>query len=307
MEKISVLMTVYNEDVTMIRKAIFSILSQTYKDIEVIVMVDDPNNDDAISFLKEMNDRRVSVYINKENIGLPESLNVALRYASGKYIARMDADDVSDIKRLDRQYKYLKSGDYDLVGCFIKFIRNGRIVKKMEYPKGIKAIKEYMKYASPISHATWLARREVFDIVGGYRNIFAVEDLDFLIRASFKNIRMSNYDEALYSVEMTNESISRSNSGLQEVTARYLRKKYKDGISPSMNELTKYQSTNHFKRLVKRCNKYYDVKIKRSYLKRKKLICFIFYTIKLFLYPDILLKDLNEKIHCRVIKLREKA
>lgn len=307
MSKVSIIMSVYKESAELVDVAVQSILNQSLKDIELIIVVDCLENKDVVDMLNKIEDKRITVLTNEKNLGLPLSLNKALRFASGEYIARMDADDISDTDRLRKQLKYLEDGGYDLVGCDVNLISNGKTIKTLFFPRRQENVLKYMNYASPVSHAAWIARRSVYKKNNGYRNIFSVEDLDFLIRCAFSGAKISNYDEPLYSVHMTESSISRANPGIQEALAVYLRRHYRKGVSPSMDDVSQYVDSIEYKRAVDRYKKYYAIKIKRSKVKRENILLYIIYTFLLALHLRTFMKDLNEKIHCRLILCRERG
>lgn len=103
---VSVVMAIYNEPVEWMRQAIDSILYQSFKDFEFIIINDNPIRVENKEILDEYSakDSRVIVVLNEENIGLTKSLNKGLAIASGEYIARMDADDIAMPERLRMQY-----------------------------------------------------------------------------------------------------------------------------------------------------------------------------------------------------------
>ena len=107
--KVSVVMSVYNEPQNFVKKAIDSILLQTFKDFEFIIVCDNPKNLELFHFLKSIQekDNRVKILKNEVNIGLTKSLNKAIANAEGIYIARMDADDISEKNRFEEQVKFL--------------------------------------------------------------------------------------------------------------------------------------------------------------------------------------------------------
>lgn len=107
--KVSVVMSVYNEPLNFVKKAIDSILLQTYTDFEYIIVCDNPKNIEMLQFLKSVQekDNRIKIFENEVNIGLTKSLNKAIAYAEGVYIARMDADDISEKNRFEEQVKFL--------------------------------------------------------------------------------------------------------------------------------------------------------------------------------------------------------
>lgn len=102
-------MSVYNEPQNFVKKAIDSILLQTYTDFEFIIVCDNPKNTDLYQLLRSIQekDNRVKILKNEVNIGLTKSLNKAIANSEGIYIARMDADDISEKNRFEEQVKFL--------------------------------------------------------------------------------------------------------------------------------------------------------------------------------------------------------
>ncbi len=120
--KVSCIMANYNTDHELLLKAINSILTQSFRDFELII-VDDASTDDSLTILKNIQNenKNVRVLINKNNSGLAYSLNKAIRAANGEYIARMDTDDISLPNRFEVQVNYLdKNRDIDICGSFAK-------------------------------------------------------------------------------------------------------------------------------------------------------------------------------------------
>lgn len=107
---VSIIMSVYNTEELYLRKAIESMLNQTFTNFEFIIVMDCPedNSEDIVAEYLEQDDR-IRVIYNEENLGLTKSLNRALEIATGRYIARMDADDFSVPTRLEVQYSYLET------------------------------------------------------------------------------------------------------------------------------------------------------------------------------------------------------
>ena len=110
---ISVIMSTYKEIINHLDKAIDSILNQTIQEIEFIIIVDDPTNNTLIDYIqkKAREDSRIHYFVNDKNLGLAKSLNKAIQLSSGEYIARMDADDISYLDRLESELKLLKEND----------------------------------------------------------------------------------------------------------------------------------------------------------------------------------------------------
>ena len=111
---ISVLMPVYNCS-NYIYDSTISILNQTFSDFELII-IDDCSTDNTVDILKKFNDERIVLIVKQKNTGITNSLNYALDISKGKYFARMDGDDISNIDRLEKQYQFME-GNPDVVLC----------------------------------------------------------------------------------------------------------------------------------------------------------------------------------------------
>lgn len=112
---VSVLMTVYNTEVDYLDTAIKSVLTQTYENIELIIIDDASDNKDIVEYLSELTDKRIHVFRNNENVGLTKSLNIGLKLCNGRYVARLDSDDISAPNRIAEQYNIIKKYDCILV------------------------------------------------------------------------------------------------------------------------------------------------------------------------------------------------
>lgn len=125
---ISVIMSVYNTNEKWLKLAVESILAQTFKDFEFIIVLDCPT-DNSINIINDyrIKDDRIVVIENEKNIGLTKSLNKALKKAKGKYIARMDSDDISIKTRLEKQYGFMERNDHvDVLGSYIIKINDNK-------------------------------------------------------------------------------------------------------------------------------------------------------------------------------------
>ena len=114
-EKVSVIMSVYNAEQTLVN-SIESIINQTYKNLEILIC-DDFSTDDSLKILEtyKSQDKRIQIIKNNENIGLTKSLNKLIKKATGKYIARHDADDISMLYRIEKQLSALKNPKKELL------------------------------------------------------------------------------------------------------------------------------------------------------------------------------------------------
>ena len=241
---ISVIMSTYKEDEKLLRESIESILNQTYKDFEYIIILDYPDNDVHKSVIEEyaLKDDRIHFYINEKNMGLTDSLNRGLSLCHGEYIARMDADDISLPDRLERQMKYLEKNHYDLIGGITEMINeNGSLLYSIKsVPTDPKKINKALRYSQCIAHPTWLGKKEVFEKNAGYRHMPLCEDYDFTLRAVLNGFVISNLNEPVLKYRMTSNSISRSNLFEQYLYMSYITNEYKNKRVASVDKAYAY-------------------------------------------------------------------
>lgn len=258
-ELISVIMSTYNEKEEWIINSINSILNQTYSNLEIIITQDNPDNLNLTYLLREYQkkDSRIKLIINQQNIGLVSSLNNALKICNGNYVARMDADDIADIKRIEEEFKYLKKNNYDIIGCEVQTINEfGNVInpKAFKY-RSDKSIKKYIKFASPLAHPTWLVKKEVYTKLCGYRNITSCEDYDFLIRAFNSGYKIGICKGVFLSYRINKNSISHSNLLKQSLSANFLHQNFKSIDDISQVDLDHYLESNLSNDDMKRFNK----------------------------------------------------
>lgn len=253
---VSIIMSTYKEEEIFLRQAIESILNQSYKDFEYIIILDNPDNNLHIRIIKEYAnlDKRIKFYVNEKNMGLTASLNKGLGLAKGKYICRMDADDISINKRIENQKRYLEENNYDLIGGISQMIdENGKSIYSIKkVPTNMDKIKKALRYNQIISHPTWFGKKEVFDKLNGYRNMPLCEDYDFTLRAVLNGYKISNIDETVLKYRMTSSSISRSNLYEQYLFARFITKKYSENKIADIKEAKQYVNNHNDDRKAKR-------------------------------------------------------
>lgn len=248
MVETSVIMATYKESIECLKQSIESIINQTYNDFEFIIILDNPDNKEHIAFINDYvcKDERIKFYINDKNMGLTNTLNRGLKLAEGKYICRMDADDISELYRMEHQKKYLEENDFDLIGGISQMIdEDGNTIYSIKkVPTDFKKIKKCIKYNQVISHPTWFGKKEVFDKLNGYRNMPLCEDYDFTLRAILQGFKISNVNECVLKYRMTKDSISRSNLFEQYLFARYITKQYSEGKVSEVEEAKAYVKKN---------------------------------------------------------------
>ncbi len=259
---ISVIMSIYNEKEEYLQKSIESILNQTFKDFEYIIIIDNPLNEDAINIVNKYSDidKRIKAYINKKNIGLTGSLNRALSYVQGEYIARMDADDISEPNRFELQYKYLNMLNLDIVGSSLRKIsESGEIINELTNKSfNPDTIKKLLMYDNPVAHPSWFLKKQVYDVLDGYREIKACEDYDFLLRAVKKNFRIGICDSITLNYRVNTFGISRTNGLRQMLTSDYLQRNIKRIESITQSEIDEHIN----KKISAESNASYEIAVK---------------------------------------------
>ena len=115
MVRISVVMPTYNTAIDVLREAVDSILKQTFQDFEFII-IDDGSTNGSIDYLQNLTDKRIKLIRNPYNLGITKSLNIGFQAAQGKYIARMDSDDIALPTRLEKQFVFMEKHP-DMIMC----------------------------------------------------------------------------------------------------------------------------------------------------------------------------------------------
>lgn len=157
MKKVTVIMSTYNTPNEYLEKATNSILNQTYKNIEFIIVVD--GDKDNLLFLKKFKDDRIKIIYNEKNIGLPASLNKAIKISTGEYIARMDSDDISLPNRIEMQLNYLEKYKYiDILGTYALTFGDRLHISMYPYYDS-ESIKAQLMFRCALIHPTIMIRK----------------------------------------------------------------------------------------------------------------------------------------------------
>ena len=197
---VSVLMSVYNGE-KYLRESLTSIYNQAFQDFEFII-IDDCSSDNTPRIIREYKDSRTVIYRNLSNMGSTKSLNIGLGLCKGRYVARMDADDISHPERLGKQVKFLDSHKACLVvGVWARVIdENGKQYDTFKYPQNFSEIKKVLMTLNPIVHGAIMARRGAIIRCGGYNEKFIyAQDYDLWLRLSELG-QLQNIPEELYSL-----------------------------------------------------------------------------------------------------------
>ena len=193
--RVSILFPVY-KTAAYLKEAVDSILSQTFKDFELIVL-NDCSPDNAEKILDAYNDPRIVRYRGEKNVGLGNVLNVGISMARGEFIARMDSDDISLPERLSFQVDYLDSNpEIDLVSVGMKEFGDSNAT--ILYNNETEQIKFNALFYSPILHASSMWRKKSFEGLFYNQSFVPSEDYDLWTRALVKGVKMRNVPKVLY-------------------------------------------------------------------------------------------------------------
>ena len=243
---VSVIMPCYREPLEYFRAAVESVLQQTYKSIELVLILDDPANTELRKSGERYakTDARVHFYINEKNLKLTATLNKGIKLTNGDIIARLDADDIALPARIEKQMAYVD--EYDLISTNFAFINSkGTIIRHRVFPTEDAAIKYYLtNIADCMYHTTWLGKKSTFLALNGYREIGPFEDYDFLLRAVKKNLKLYNLHEELTYYRMNTEGISFNNRVRQHLGSEFVREHHDQIETIGVSDIDDYLASS---------------------------------------------------------------
>ena len=210
---ISVLLPAFNAE-KYIEHAIQSILNQTYSNFELIIL-NDGSSDSTEEIIKSFKDTRILYINNEQNIGLVSTLNKGLKLAKGKYIARMDADDISYIDRFSKQYLFLENNpSYIICSSSRRNFNDSNNREHISYmPVSDSAIRISSIFGTPFTHPAVMFRKEIVleNILFYDKSFKYTQDYDLWIRM-LKYGKGYNFNEALLAYRKTPGSQTFNNS-----------------------------------------------------------------------------------------------
>ena len=215
---ISVMMPVYNCG-SFIAEAIRSILDQTFIDFELII-VDDCSTDKTVEIINSYPDERVRLLTKVKNTGYIPSLNLAIEISKGKFLARMDGDDISEPTRLEKQVRFLEQNpDVAVCGTWYQLIPTGEVIKN---PVAFEEIKIALLDYCALGHPTVMLRKEFLTAnkLSYDQRFYPAEDYDLWSRIAAIG-RMANLPEVLLSYRMHSNQVSARNQ-FNQVENSYL-------------------------------------------------------------------------------------
>ena len=195
---ISVVIPLYKPNVGYFRECLSSVRNQTFSNFEIILISDFISNE-IRAYIGSISDERIKLIENKEKLGLQKSLNKGVKLSKGKYIARMDSDDICYSNRFEDQINFFKENkDYALVGSDIIMIdENGRKIGLRNFPPTYSKIKTKIPIYITFGHSAVMFKKDAFNKLGGYdENLLYAEDYDLWLRF-VKNYRCGNINKPL--------------------------------------------------------------------------------------------------------------
>ena len=220
---VSVIMSTYNNEKS-IESSVNSILNQTYKNIEFLI-IDDFSTDNTFGILNNLknSDERIKVYRNSNNIGLTKSLNKLISKSKGTYIARQDADDISLTFRIQKQVNFLKEKKLDAVCSRALTLQENRKIPRLTYYIPIKFV---MRFKNPFIHGTLLIKTDIIHKVGYDELFYYSQDYKLMSDLISSNFKIKIIKTPLYILN-TKNNISTKFKKEQQYYSNCVKKKIK--------------------------------------------------------------------------------
>lgn len=228
---VSVLMCVYNEPKYWLKASINSILSQSHQNFEFIIVNDNPGNKQISQILEriKISDNRIKHVRNSKNLGLTKSLNIGLEIATGKYVVRMDADDISAVDRIEKQLDYMEKNK-NVIVCGSNVLLFGDEVKRSKlktYPNSSRECFDFLHLGSCFAHPSVMIRLQTLinRNLKYAANLKRSQDYELWCRMS-KYGDFFNIQEPLLNYRVSKKQISTMNFKEQSLIAKEIRKNF---------------------------------------------------------------------------------
>lgn len=219
---VTVLMSVYNGE-KYLREAVNSVLNQTFRDFEFLI-INDFSTDGTAAILKSYDDPRIRLINNEENMGLTRSLNKGLKLARGRYVARMDADDISLAERLEKQAIHLDTHpEVALVGSMYEIIDgSGKSITTCKSAMNSESIYYTSLFFCCIAHSSAMFRKDLVQELGGYDvTLRRAQDADLWYRIT-RRFKVDVLHTVLIKWRETESNISNYHKTEQDTDAKQI-------------------------------------------------------------------------------------
>ena len=268
-------MTVYNGE-KYLSGAIESILSQTYRNFEFLI-IDDCSTDESANIIHSFSDERIIYQKNRTNIGQTKSLNKGIKLANGEYIARIDQDDESNNTRLEKQLSFMKKNNCHVVGSWFNVIDStGELMYRNKLPVDPQDIINLMTWSNPIAHSSVMMKKDELLSLNSYPEHYTHGmDMALWIKFVQNNYKIMNIPEYLINWRQHNQSSSKNTNNL---ILRLCEEIELLNISKNLNADNKYKKIN---------------------------LAFTYYTYIYLFFAKIRSKTFHVKSFFRIINLRD--
>lgn len=228
----SVLMSVYHkENPAFLSLAIESILNQSLKTDDFVIVCDGPLTKELDDVLKHFSDSNkcIHLYRLERNCGLGLALNFGIKKCQHEIVMRMDSDDYSLPKRAEMQIKIINEGADITSGAIAEFVSDySNITGIRKVPLTRKEMKNFIKKRSPFNHPCVMYKKSMVLSVGNYRDFPFREDYDLWIRIFLSNCKIQNTDDVLVHMRIGNGMIERRFSKQAKKSRNLIRKQLLD-------------------------------------------------------------------------------
>ena len=199
---VSIIMSIHNDELNF-ENAIKSILNQTHKNFELIIINDGSNKITERKLLKFKKNKKIKIFHNKKNFGLAYSLNKAIKKSRYDLIARMDSDDISYKNRIKCQLDFMKKNQkIDILGSDAVIINSNKVKRYSNVKKTNTSIKNNLFYSNQFFHSSVIFKKSIFNKIGFYDSYFKkCQDYDLWLRGREK-LYYSNIKKRLLKYKM---------------------------------------------------------------------------------------------------------
>lgn len=323
---ISVLMPAYNAG-AYIAETIQSILDQTYPHFELIV-INDGSTDNTKETVLSFKEKRIRYVENERNLEKIETNNRGLSLASGTYIAKMDADDVAEPRRFEKQIDYFnKHPEVSIVGGWMRKMDSGNVEN---YPEKDEEIKVSFVGENVLANSTAMFKaNDIRTATLKYddRFIAYAEDYKFWTDAAIKGLKFANVQEVLVNYRVHESQATQVNKDKQRINEDLIRIEYINSILPGLLQGTfdevvyaklfnrRHLTIEEYKRLKQIIGSAYDLETK--YVKKDALIAYLeaaflkvakrYYRVDLQHSLNAIKQALSDKVFLQRLNMKDKA
>lgn len=303
---VSIIMPAYNAE-RYIKEAIESVLNQTYKNIEIIV-INDGSTDNTEEILRPYFKNKIIRYYKQQNAGIGAARNYAIKLSNGKFITFLDADDIYLPEKVEAEAEVLaRFCDYGIVYCNLKHFFDGKPDKLLQHQYDFQSgdvFRELLK-RDFINPTSVMIRKEVIDRFGSFDSAMRhAEDWDLWLRLSYQGVKFYFLDKDLVRARISGSSLSNLNNqwDMKEHALRLFKKLF---VRMNLDEKKRYDETGIMSKLRlkaalahlaaghKKEFRFYIFEVHKNFLWKIFAGFFVFLT---FFMPSDFLKTVVQKI-----------